>query len=71
MRKFWKSPDQGAQTSLYCATVDLEGKNGRYFVNSESREFNEKQINEDVQVKLWDVSMKVVEKFLESSHEKS
>lgn len=66
MRKYWKTPEQGAQTSIYCATADLGEGNGCYYVNSELQAFNEKQIDEDVQLKLWEVSMKVVEEFLES-----
>ena len=66
-RPFWKTPEQGAQTSIYCATADLGEGNGGYYVNSELQAFNEKQINEEVQLKLWDVSMKVVEEFLGSN----
>ena len=66
MRRFWKTPEQGAQTSIYCATADLGDGNGGYYVNSALRAFNEKQVNEEVQCKLWEVSMGLVEKYMGS-----
>ena len=60
--KFAKTPEQGAATSIYCAT---EGsvERGQYYSSCREKPLKKKWIVEDVQVKLWDVSEKICKDF--------
>jgi len=53
-RKFFKSPEEGAQTSIYLASSpEVEGITGKYFVNKQPKESSEESYNEDYAKKLW------------------
>lgn len=53
-RKFFKSPEEGAQTSIYLASSpEVEGITGKYFINKQPKESSEESYNEDYAKKLW------------------
>ncbi|MFX0037256.1 MAG: SDR family oxidoreductase [Candidatus Hermodarchaeota archaeon] len=53
-RKFFKSPEEGAQTSIYLASSsEVEGITGKYFVNKQLKESSEESYNEEYAKKLW------------------
>jgi len=55
-RKFFKSPEEGAQTSIYLASSpEVEGITGKYFINKEPRESSEESYNEGDAKRLWKV----------------
>ena len=54
-----KTPEQGAATSVHCATEEkVAEQRGEYFVSCKVKSLKEKLIDEEVQVKLWEVSEK-------------
>ncbi|XP_055481731.1 retinol dehydrogenase 14 [Psammomys obesus] len=54
---FFKTPLEGAQTSIYLASSpDVEGVSGRYFGDCKEEELLPKARNESVARKLWDIS---------------
>ncbi|XP_062379238.1 retinol dehydrogenase 14a [Sardina pilchardus] len=56
-RAFFKSPQEGAQTSVYLAcSPDVEGVQGRCFANCQPQELLPKATDEDIAKKLWDIS---------------
>lgn len=56
-----KTPQQGAQTSIYCAIADeLEGVTGKYFGDCKRKEVLPKAKDDDAANKLWDISCKLV-----------
>lgn len=59
-----KSPVEGAQTTLHCATADMSGCEGMYFVDSKLDPILEGYASEDLQKRLWEISMAVVDDFL-------
>jgi NAD(P)-dependent dehydrogenase (short-subunit alcohol dehydrogenase family) len=55
-RKFFKSPEEGAETSIYLASSpEVEGISGKYFVNKEPRETSDESYNEKNAKKLWKI----------------
>ncbi|KAG5266077.1 hypothetical protein AALO_G00249530 [Alosa alosa] len=56
-RAFFKSPQEGAQTSVYLAcSPDVEGVQGKCFANCQPQELLPKATDEDIAKKLWDIS---------------
>lgn len=54
---FFKTPVEGAQTSIYLASSpEVEGVSGRYFGNCKEEELLPKAMDESVARKLWDIS---------------
>ncbi|XP_012869260.1 PREDICTED: retinol dehydrogenase 14 [Dipodomys ordii] len=54
---FFKSPLEGAQTSIYLASSpEVEGVSGRYFGDCKEEELLPKAMDESVARKLWDIS---------------
>ncbi|XP_056616261.1 retinol dehydrogenase 14a [Triplophysa dalaica] len=54
---FFKSPEQGAETSVYLAcSPDVEGVKGKCFANCQEEQLMEKAKDEEVAKKLWDIS---------------
>jgi NAD(P)-dependent dehydrogenase (short-subunit alcohol dehydrogenase family) len=57
MRPFFKTPEQGAATSLYVATSpDLAQTNGRYFAESRERQPSAGATDADAAQRLWNLS---------------
>ncbi|RXN17590.1 retinol dehydrogenase 14-like protein [Labeo rohita] len=56
-RAFFKSPEEGAQTSIYLAcSPDVEGVQGKCFANCHEEKLLAKATDEEVAKKLWDIS---------------
>ena len=56
-----KSPDKGAETSIYLASSpEVAGISGKYFVNKEPRRSSELSYDRELQKKLWIISEKIV-----------
>lgn len=54
---FFKSPEEGAQTSIYLAcSPDVEGVQGKCFANCHEEPLLAKATDEEVAKKLWDIS---------------
>ncbi|CAH2246028.1 retinol dehydrogenase 14 [Pelobates cultripes] len=54
---FFKSPEEGAQTSIYLATSpEVEGVSGKYFGDCKEEELLPKAMDDLVARKLWDIS---------------
>lgn len=54
---FFKTPEEGAQTSVYLASSpEVEGVSGKYFGDCKEEELLPKAMDESVARKLWDVS---------------
>nr|XP_020765790.1 retinol dehydrogenase 14 [Odocoileus virginianus texanus] len=54
---FFKTPEEGAQTSVYLASSpEVEGVSGRYFGDCKEEELLPKAMDESVARKLWDIS---------------
>ncbi|XP_004582669.2 retinol dehydrogenase 14 [Ochotona princeps] len=54
---FFKTPAEGAQTSIYLASSpEVEGVSGRYFGDCKEEELLPKAMDESVARKLWDIS---------------
>ena len=61
---FSKNPEVGAKTSIHCATEEIgDEENGGYFVDCKQVKLLDHVKDTKLQEMLWDVSMKVVEKF--------
>ena len=59
------SLESGAATSVYLASSDeVEGVTGKYFSNKRRSRSSSLTHDEELQQKLWDISYKMVEKFL-------
>jgi NAD(P)-dependent dehydrogenase (short-subunit alcohol dehydrogenase family) len=55
---FAKSPEKGAETSIYLASSpEVEGVNGKYFVDSKATESDPGTYNRAAQEKLWEASL--------------
>lgn len=51
---FFKSPEEGAETSIYLASSpEVEGISGKYFVNCRPRRSSKISYDEELQEKLW------------------
>jgi len=56
---------EGASTSVYLASFpEVDGVSGKYFIDSEERSSATFTYDTELQGKLWDLSYKMVEKFL-------
>lgn len=54
---FFKSPEEGAQTSIYLACApDVEGVQGKCFANCQEEQLLDKATDEEVAKRLWDIS---------------
>ncbi|XP_055026238.2 retinol dehydrogenase 14a [Misgurnus anguillicaudatus] len=54
---FFKSPEAGAQTSIYLAcSPDVEGVQGKCFANCQEEQLLDKATDEEVAKRLWDIS---------------
>ncbi|XP_018578812.1 retinol dehydrogenase 13-like [Anoplophora glabripennis] len=61
MSLFMKTPEQGAQTTIYCAVDEkCANETGLYYAECESKEPSAEAKNEEAARKLWDVSLKLV-----------
>ena len=61
MRPFMKSPERGAQTSVYLASSpDVEGVSGRYFASRKVRQSNKSSYDRATSARLWQVSADLV-----------
>ncbi|MFX1253022.1 MAG: SDR family oxidoreductase [Promethearchaeota archaeon] len=55
---FFKSPEKGAETSVYLASSsEVEGVTGKYFVNKKVKKSAPKTYDTDLQKRLWDISV--------------
>ena len=59
---FWKSPREGAQTTIYCAVDEaVEGVSGKYFKDCKFATPNTKAaVDDDMAERLWEVSAELV-----------
>jgi hypothetical protein len=56
-----KTPDQGAQTSIYLASATaVDGVTGRYFANRKPRASKKASYDTAAQARLWQVSAGLV-----------
>ena len=63
MAAFFKTPESGAQTSIFCAVDEaMEGVTGKYFADCKEVETAEGAKNMDDAGKLWEESLKLVKK---------
>ncbi|GAC1550211.1 MAG: SDR family oxidoreductase [Herpetosiphon sp.] len=59
---FLRTPEKGAQTSIYLATSPaVEGVTGKYFSDSRPKQTNAESVDEQVAKRLWDVSNDLVQ----------
>lgn len=57
MRPFFKTPEQGAQTSIYLASSpDVAGVTGKYFSDCKPVRSNQESYNNEVAARLWQIS---------------
>ncbi|MDX1797232.1 MAG: SDR family oxidoreductase [Candidatus Lokiarchaeia archaeon] len=55
-KKFFKSPEEGAQTSIYLtSSSEVEGITGKYFINKEQRESSIESYNKENAERLWKI----------------
>ncbi|XP_038069483.1 WW domain-containing oxidoreductase-like [Patiria miniata] len=65
VRPFTKSKQQGAATTVYCATArELEGHGGMYFNHCQLCEASEEANNEDLATALWQLSDSLIKERL-------
>lgn len=65
-RPFMISPEKGAQTSIWLATApDMEAKSSQYFIKCQLAKSSVLSWSEENRNKLWDISKKLVKKYLE------
>lgn len=58
---FFKTPEQGTQTTIYCSLDEKAVKeNGLYYSGCAVKKPSKRARNEDDAEKLWDVSLKMV-----------
>uniref|UniRef100_A0A336MIS2 CSON015388 protein n=1 Tax=Culicoides sonorensis TaxID=179676 RepID=A0A336MIS2_CULSO len=61
LRKFFKTPFEGAQNTLSVAlSDDIEGETGKYFVEMRPEKLQEKVMNEENNTILWEQSVKMM-----------
>jgi len=59
-RKFFKSPEEGAETSIYLASSpEVEEITGKYFANKDPRESSEKSYNREDSKRLWEICAEI------------
>jgi NAD(P)-dependent dehydrogenase (short-subunit alcohol dehydrogenase family) len=60
-RRFFKSPEKGAETSIYLASSsEVEAVSGKYYVNKELQQSSIASYNEENMKKLWETTEKLV-----------
>jgi NAD(P)-dependent dehydrogenase (short-subunit alcohol dehydrogenase family) len=60
VRRFFKSPEKGAETSIYLASSpEVEGVTANYFINKQEQKSSEDSYNEEYAKKLWDISVEM------------
>ena len=65
MSVFLKSPEQGAETSVYLASSpEVKGISSRYFVNKKERESAPQTYDKELQDKLWTLSEEMIDKIV-------
>ena len=58
---FFKTPEQGAQTTIYCAvSEEMEGVSGKYLADCSIKEPSKSAQDDDAALKLWELSLKLV-----------
>lgn len=61
VKGFFKTPQQGCQTSVHLAvSSEVEGINGKYFMDCKERSLSTEAMNDEKAKKLWDASIKLV-----------
>lgn len=61
VRPFFKSPEEGAQTSIYlAASPAVEGISGRYFIDCKPASSSKRSRDQEVQARLWRLSEALV-----------
>ena len=66
MSVFFKSPKQGAATSVYLASSpEVEGISGQYFVDEKPKKSAQKTYDTQLQNKLWDKSWKMIKEVIQ------
>ncbi len=59
-RPFMKSPEKGAETSIYLASSpEVEGITGKYFINKKEAKPSKESYDETLSKQLWEVSVKL------------
>ena len=62
----FKTPEQGAQTTIYCAVDEtLNNVSGRYYSDCKEKPMKPQASNEGDAAKLWKVSEELTKKFLD------
>ena len=57
----FKTPEQGAQTTIYCAvSEEMEGVSGKYLADCAIKDPSKRAQDDDAARKLWDLSLKLV-----------
>ena len=58
----WKTPWQGAQTTIHCAVSDeVVGLSGQYFADCKPQKLtNREALDDGIAERLWDVSAQLV-----------
>ena len=60
-RIFFKTPEQGCQTTLYCCLEpSIENDSGKYYDNCKEKQPNRKALVEEDQKRLWELSEMMV-----------
>jgi NAD(P)-dependent dehydrogenase (short-subunit alcohol dehydrogenase family) len=58
---FFKSPKEGAETSIYLASSpEVEGITGKYFIKKQQQKSSKESYNEEDAKRLWEISAKMV-----------
>ncbi len=61
MLLFTKTPEQGAQTSIYCAVArEVEGQSGAYFDTCQVKRPHARALSDEDCLRLWDYSVKTL-----------
>ena len=59
--RFAKSPEKGAETSVFLANApEIKGTTGKYFVNSKEKQSSRISYDEELQEKVWDETVKLL-----------
>jgi hypothetical protein len=61
VRPFMKTPEQGAKTSIHCASSpELDGVSGMYFADCRPKASSRASYDVDAAARLWQVSAELV-----------
>ena len=59
-KKFFKSPEIGAETSIFLATSpEVEGITGKYFTKKKTKPSSKESYNEEYAKRLWEISLEL------------